>query len=304
MGLKRGVLLAMAAFLLMRLVSLGGTLYQNAGYTALNSSRAQGQSPSSASDVDYSLAASLFATALEARTTHSSARGLGFALLDAGREEAALQAWAAAPVTMQNELIAYGDLAMAAGAYETAVVWYEKSLTLNPRPPVCPLAHRLGQAYEATGQPMLARQQFLRCVQSAESYADATIDLCFSYVNSGELDAAVALLASLDEAAQQNSSLLTCVGIGYMEARAYGEAVTYFKEAVAVDPERASLYQWLSLAYTRTGMLAEAIASAEQATTLDGSKVEYWRHLANLYRDTGQDEAATAVMQTITRLEP
>jgi tetratricopeptide (TPR) repeat protein len=304
MGLKRGVLLAMAAFLFMRLVSLGSALYQNAGYTALNSSRAQAQSLPSGAEPDYSLAASLFATAVEARTTHSSARGLGFALLYAGREEAALQAWAAAPVTMQDELVAYGDLAMAAGGYETAVAWYEKALTLNQRPPICPLAHRLGQAYEAAGQPVLARQQFLRCVQSAESYADATVDLCFSYVNSGELDAAVALLASLEEASRQNSSLLTCVGIGHMEARAYGEAVTYFKEAVAVDPERASLYQWLSLAYTRVGMLDEAIASAEQATTLDGSKVDYWRHLANLYRDTGQDEAATAVMQTIANLEP
>lgn len=304
MSLKRGALLAIAVFLLIRLVSLRGALYQNAGYAALNSSRAHAQLFPSRTEPDYSLAASLFETAFEMRETHSSTRGLGYALLYEGREDAALQTWAAMPAAMQDELVAHGDLAMGAAKYETAVAWYEKALTLNQHPPVCPLAHRLGKAYELAGQPMLARQQFLRCVQSAESYADAYVALCFSYVNRGELDAAVALFTGLDKASRQNSSLLTCVGVGYMEAGAYGEAVTYFREAVAVDPERASLYQWLSLAYTRVGMLAEAIASAEQATTLDGSKVEYWRHLANLYRDTGQDEAATAVMQKITSLEP
>ncbi len=304
MSLKWGVLLAIAVFLLMRLVSLRGAMYQNAGYAALNSSRAQAQLLPSAADADYSLAVSLFAKALAVQKTPRSARGLGFALLYQGQEGAALQVWQAMPAAMQEELMAYGDLAMQAAAYETAVAWYERALALQQHPPVCPLAQRLGRAYELAGQPLLARQQFLRCVQSAESYADAHVDLCFSYVNHGELDAAVALFTGLDEASRQNSSLLTCVGVGYMKANAYGEAVTHFREAVAVDPERASLYQWLSLAYTRVGMLAEAIASAEQATTLDGSRVDYWQHLANLYQEIGQDEAATAVRQRISTLQP
>ncbi len=301
MSLRRGVLLAILLFLLIRLLGLRGVLYQNAGYTALNHAHSKTQQLGAYRD--YSLAVSRFETALDMRQAYSSTRGLGFALMYLGEEEAALQTWATLPVAMQDELVSWGDIALEAVQYETAIAWYEKALSLNNEQSICPLMHRLGRAYELVGKPMLARQQFLLCVQSGELYVDAYVALCFSYVNEGKVDEAVALWASLDEASRRDSSLLSCVGVGYMGEKNYGEALAYFKEAVTVDPERASLYQWLSLAYTRAGNFTEAIASAEQATMLDGSRIDFWQHLANLYRETGQNEAATAVLKKIATLE-
>lgn len=301
MSPRRALLLGALLFLLIRFADFRVTLYQNAGYAALNITRAKEPTRQTALSPDYSLAISFFRAASNVTTT--SVRGLGLALLYQGEEEAALQTWATMPIAMQDELVSRGNLALDAAQYQMAIDWYERALFLNYGQVICPLSHRLGKAYELAGQPTLARQQFLRCAQSGELYVDAYVALCFSYVNAGEVDEAVALFASLDELSRQDSLLLTCIGVGSMGENDYAKALTYFKEAVDVDPERASLYQWLSLTYTRLGMFAEAIESAQQATARDGSKIDYWQHLANLYRETGQDEAATAVLQKINTLE-
>lgn len=279
------------------------TLYQNAGYTVLNHAHVDAETRQIELDSDYSLAATFFDRALKVTEAYRSVSGLGFALLYQGKEEAALQTWAMMPVAMQDEMVAYGDRAMEMAQYETAVYWYEKALSLDGRSGVCPLLYRLGNAYEGMDAMDLAREQFLRCVQLGEEYVDAYVSLCFSYVDAGETNDAITLFSRLDKTMQDNSSLLTCIGVGYMNENEYDNALSYFSRAVTVDPQRASLHQWLSLAYTRLGVFTEAIRSAEQATMLDGSKIDYWYHLANLYRETGQEEAETAVLRKISALE-
>lgn len=303
MSLRSVFLLIVLLSFFVHLVSVRETLYQNAGYVLLNQARAEGHVEPNGLSSMYSLAEYFFDKAFDLAETNRSIRGLGFAWLYQNQEELALQVWNMRPVAMQEELQAHGDKAVMMAQYNTAVYWYEKALSLDSKQERCALLYRLGKAYELVGDLDSAQQQFLRCVESGEPYIDAYVALCFSYVNKGGLEEAVTLWTSLDRTVRQDSSLLTCIGVGYMDANEYEQALIYFRDAVAIDPERASLYQWLSLAYTRAGMLLEAIDSAERATTLDSHRIEYWQHLANLYRETGQDGAATAILQKITVLE-
>lgn len=304
MTVKKFLLFGILSFLIIRNSELISKFFLNLGYLNLNNPGLSDYYPQSSNYRNISLATSFFDSSLKRNANeYSSLRGLGFSLLEQGQSDSALDVWSEIPLPMAEEMIAWGDLAVESEQYSSAVNWYQIALLLSDKHDVCPIYYRLSNAYQLNDDLDQARQSLSRCVQSGEFYPDAYVSLCLSYVDSNEVDNAIALFAHSIVGIQKDPSMLACVGTGYMSVGRPEKALEYFEEAISADPNRASFYQWASLAYTRLGKFDEAIMSSERATSLDGSKIDYWQHLANLYEETGRLKEAQFVREKIFTLE-
>lgn len=162
---------------------------------------------------------------------------LGYALEKLGHLEAAQRAYENALDATEEYKDVYlnrlGIFYYNQGIYDQAIAFYEKAIDLVPDRPV--YWDNLGLVYEQTEAWQKAEEKYLEA-NRVSGHASGT------YLNQ--------------------------IGVMYYRAEQYQKAITFFKQAIAIDPN-ADYYESLGLAHEQLGQMAEAKAAFEKAIEVE-----------------------------------
>ena len=314
MSLKRGALLAIAALLLMRLVSLGGALYQNAGYAALNSSRAQAQSLPSGAEADYSLAASLFETAFEMRKTHSSVRGLGHIYILQGNEAQAVEMWAIADasIDMTGELYRWGSVSERKGDKANALQWYKRAIALKPD--LADGWYHGGRLLQDTGETATAAFYYRNSLESAQFQgvgpSDAALSLgIIAHAQESWLEAQRLFDLAIEKSdfryADRAWQAHYLRGETHRFLNQPHLALLDYRTGVRLNPN----HYWGSIRLAQMIWLTESdMVQAEtlllQAIAIDPTRKYAYSVLGDLYRQNERNDAAKEMFRMVLTIDP
>jgi tetratricopeptide (TPR) repeat protein len=314
MSLKRGALLAITALLLMRLVSLGGALYQNAGYAALNSSRAQAQSLPSGAEPDYSLAASLFETAFEMRKTHSSVRGLGHIYALQGNETHAAEMWAIADasIDMTAELYRWGSVSERRGDRAAALQWYERAIVLKPD--LADGWYHVGRLLQNAGDTATAARYYRHSLEAAQfqnvGLSDAALSLgAISHAQENWLEAQILFNLAIEKSDFRYANRAWQAYYLRGETRRFLNephlALLDYQTGVQLNPN----HYWGPLRLAQMIWLVESdMAQAEtllwQAIAIDPARKYAYSVLGDLYRQNNRNSAAEEMYRMALTIDP
>ncbi len=174
-----------------------------------------------------------------------------------------------------------GDQAFQAGRYAEARAEYEKAL-----------ASERVQAAEASVRVTLHRQ-IAFCLSREKNYREElahlkailelepqNTDVKMLYaseaIEAGLIDQAVAVLATVEDAAVANPDIFYNIGVSFRNRNQADAAIAYFSKAIALDPKYTDGYFQRALAYFGQQKLAEAKADFTKVLELapDGAEGE------------------------------
>ena len=90
------------------------------------------------------------------------------------------------------------------------------------------------------------------------------------------------------------------LGFFYGKQGRFDEAITQFKETLAIDPNHANAHNNLGLAYDGKGMLDEAIAAFNKTLAINPRLAEAHNNLGNTFRKKGMlDEAISEYKEAL-----
>ena len=227
-------------------------------------------------------------------------RGFGFALQAQGRADEAVSAWQTAG-GMGEEFARRGEPAYHSQSDAEALMWYERSLRVEPN---CPAQYGLGELYRKQGNLKEALQWFRACVELDPLYIQAHLSQCNTLIGLGEYHQALSLYRMAEVSVQRDAFMLACAGVSHWELGEYGEAANVLERAIRQRPLEASFHQWLSLTYARQGRYSEAVTESLVAIDLNSERPDYWRHLGNIYLAMNQSDAAANAFGRALELDP
>ncbi len=102
----------------------------------------------------------------------------------------------------------------------------------------------------------------------------------------------------------ENADAYSRLGVAYLKAHRYDEALAAFSRASAIPPPLARTFHGLGTALVYKDKIPEAIQAFEYALTLDPQLIGPRLNLWNVYERLGQHEMAIEQMKEAIRLEP
>ena len=102
----------------------------------------------------------------------------------------------------------------------------------------------------------------------------------------------------------ENADAYSRLGVAYLKAHRYDEALAAFSRAVSIPPPLARTFHGLGTALVYKNRIPEAIQAFNYALTLDPQLTAPRANLWAVYERLGQHEMAIAQMKEATRLEP
>ncbi len=81
-------------------------------------------------------------------------------------------------------------------------------------------------------------------------------------------------------------------GVLAIEARSYDVAITFFKKAIAIDPNDSESLLNMGLAYSKKGKTKEAISYYQKTIAVDSNLAEAHYHLGVAYNEKGKIDKA------------
>ena len=176
------------------------------------------------------------------------------------------------------------------------------------------IPNNLGIAYRAQGRSNDATQEFERAKKRDEMYIEAHYNLAVScLLESDSIDEPqrTALLESaqqhLERALAINPSFGPAVALDGSLLKQRGElklALTRFREAARLDPERPQWLHSASVILHDLGEYEQAVANLEQVITSAPYFIQAYFTLADAYAALGRMEQARTSLQTVAQLQP
>ncbi|MFQ5926685.1 MAG: tetratricopeptide repeat protein [Terriglobia bacterium] len=94
------------------------------------------------------------------------------------------------------------------------------------------------------------------------------------------------------------------LGEKFLAQKQYGDAITAFEAAVAIDPEQYAAWANLGQAYAGARQNDRAIEAYEKATALNASDAGVYNNLGRLYAQAGRVEGALQAYKKAAELDP
>jgi tetratricopeptide (TPR) repeat protein len=110
--------------------------------------------------------------------------------------------------------------------------------------------------------------------------------------------------------AESNLSLSSKLRLGYsyLALKRFDEAISYYLQWIAKQPENPSIYNGLGRAFRESGRYPEAVEILNHAIEIDGenkiSSVSHWQQLRWTYLDWGKYQEAISDHQTGSNIDP
>jgi tetratricopeptide (TPR) repeat protein len=237
----------------------------------------------------------------------SSARGLtllGFALLQDGRADTALETFARVRDpdrrldVLQGQALAWqqkGDASRAIVAYENAVALQEDALTL----------YGLGAALVAAGRAPDAIRPLERALARNPGLLPVYPLLIDAYRRTGTVEREAEITRAMQGAIKRaQAAELGRRGLEYNREGKLPEAVAELEAAVALDPDGARIRSDLGFVYFYAGRVEDALREQRAALARDPALPQAHYGLGLALEKRGEREAAKREFETYGRLEP
>jgi tetratricopeptide (TPR) repeat protein len=110
--------------------------------------------------------------------------------------------------------------------------------------------------------------------------------------------------------AESNLSLSSKLRLGYsyLALKRFDEAISYYQQWIAKQPENPSIYNGLGRVFRESGRYPEAVEILNHAIEIDGenkiSSVSHWQQLRWTYLDWGKYQEAISDHQTGSNIDP
>ena len=236
-----------------------------------------------------------------------SARGrtlLGFALLQEGKPDAALDVFATVRDfdrrldVLQGQALAWqqkGDKARAIDAYERAVATQEDALTL----------YGLGAALMDSGRPREAIPPLERARERNPALLPVYALLIDAYRRTGD-GAREAPIAQAGAAAVKRAQAIerARTGLGLNRAGRLPEAAAELEAAASLDPDNARIASDLGFIYLYAGRAEDAVRQQRAALVRDPRLAQAHYGLGLALKQTGDGAGARRELAEYARLEP
>lgn len=168
------------------------------------------------------------------------------------------------------------------------------------------VAHSLALAYRDLGLFDRSIAEFKRALALKPDFPQATNNMGVTYLLMRRWDDAIACF----EKAAGNISYSTPhyafmnLGLTYYQKGDFTEAVSYFNEALRIDPSFSMAYENLGLAYEALGEWDEARAAYRSSISHEPDTPDAYLLLGRLDRRLGRNAVAAASLQKAVELDP
>ena len=231
---------------------------------------------------------------------------LGNLLLQLGRlDEAAVvyeRALHLAPsdiVTRNNRGVTLHEL----GRFDEAVNEYRHVLTLNPS--YVEAHNNLGNALCKQGKLEVAIACYRQAIALKSDYAPAYNNLGIIFLHREEFDEAAWCFRQAITKSDPTTPKRTATWASRYAVKSHLEqAITAYRQALALSPTNADIYNNLGVALRECGEADEAKVSFERALALDPNSPDTLANLGCLFREQGQLDQAIAAEQAALKLQP
>ena len=195
-----------------------------------------------------------------------------------------------------------GSLLKAARNTIDAVAAYEDSLRLKPDQPL--VLVKMGRLLLQSGQPAEAMTLCRRALDLAPDLADARDLERQILTDTGDLDAAGALVATEGKDPAECARLFDELGAGLRAQKRFIEAVTLQRRALAHVSDRADLHFNLAAALEGAGQLREALTAYQSALAIEPERADGYVKVGILLRRMDLLEGAATAFREAVRLAP
>lgn len=128
-------------------------------------------------------------------------------------------------------------------------------------------------------------------------------NLARAYLLGGQLDAAIKELGGMPQQTEHPSvGIAYLLGLAAIRQSRYDDAVNYFRQAVELDPNEATLHFQLALAFSAIGKTDEAKVQLEKTAALDPLHGGAQYQLATYARKAGDQQAFNRYMRDYQRI--
>src|SRR5882724_8411332 len=206
------------------------------------------------------------------------------------------------PNIRKQKFVAQGDVYFNAGKYPEAQISYSRALQIDPR--YVTALYKSAQCSERVGNWNAAYNELLRTVDLAPDNWPAQLDLGKIFLGGGRpqeaKDRALLILRSNPKDVQAQILLSgSDAALGNQQA-----ALSEAREAVNLDPGRASVYLNLALLQQKWGTFSEAEANLLKAQSLDPSSAAPKMILGAIYENQKRTDDARKQFEAAIQAEP
>lgn len=184
----------------------------------------------------------------------------------------------------RSQLLLEGDVFVARGAYETAIVRYREALGTAADDAV--VRNKIGMCHQRLGQLEQARREYQRALELVPDYAEVWNNLGSLHHALGNLDAAMRDYRRALEYKPLASAHLN-LGIAYLTQEKVDEAFGAFRRAFALDPaildsgsvhgpagDLAKQYYFFAKLHAAAGRIEQALVCLEKAKAAGFGELE------------------------------
>ncbi|MEH2057463.1 MAG: tetratricopeptide repeat protein [Nostoc sp.] len=222
---------------------------------------------------------------------------LGMLAQQMGQPETAEQ-WLSVASEVQPDSVktwfSLGNLRLVQEQFSQAEKAYRQALVL--RPDSLPIYNNLGYALQQQGLFDEAINYYEKALELKPDFIEAEASLGNTLHAQGKLSGEQQL-----HYAQLNNKL----GVARKKALDLKTAVTYYKQAIALQPDLLEAYYNLALALQEQGEFEEAIASHQKVLELNANYGEFYFNVGKIYQQQNQfQKAVSAYRQGLKLINP
>ena len=201
-----------------------------------------------------------------------------------------------------DALFLLGTLNLQQGYYDTASIFFRKTLTLIPSH-VMALCN-LGTALQRSGNFDEALSSFRKAISLRPDYADAHYNLGNALKEQGKLEEAIICYKEAIELRPNHADVHYYLGNTFRELGNLDKAVECYRKSSELDPDNAGFHCNLGAALQESEILDDAIISYKEAVRLNPNYAMAFSNLGYALQQSGKLEEAITCQKRAVELNP
>jgi type IV pilus assembly protein PilF len=168
------------------------------------------------------------------------------------------------------------------------------------------IAHSLALAYKDLGLFDRAVAEFQRALNLEPDFPEAVNNMGVTYVSMGMVDDAISCFekaAGTISYANPNHAFLN-LGLAYYQKGDYRRSISYYKEALRIEPSFLTAYENLGLAYEAVGEWEKAREAYQSSISYEPDSPKAYFFLGKLHQKLGRRREAVEMFQKAFNIDP